>query len=538
MVPQPKRIDEAHQNAKTVEALNDCKATLLSRSNRGQVDGPTHRFLTVYFIAQDIHERISSSHYRYQDLAEQFKRSDLLFRFKYVLEQQSKACAEAAYALRNGQHFNQQQNATSAIEELQRAIDYLELTDSHEYRSLHNQIKALFNNLVMVENQLTNITNPDASDLLNDDSLDDTEAHTPQAMWERVKNNLTPSSLLFRHALRLSTALVVGYGIILWVGIDPGYWILLTILFVCQPNYSATRQKLISRVGGTVAGLIAGVLLLTLFPSYTAQMVFIVLSGVAFFVFRAANYSYATAFITILVLFCFNQIGESYTLILPRLLDTLIGCFLSVVAVMFILPDWQSRRLHSVMATAILANRAYLAQIVGQYRVGKKDDLSYRIARRDAHSHSANLSAAISNMLAEPGRYRTAIDESFRFLTLNQALLSYISALGAHRTRIDNTETHQLILDSHKLIHQDLEKLHQQLNREAIATEPYNSQGLDERLKNWRDNDDSAAGLVLQQLHLILRMLPELHDLADHFAGCKRTRRRPLSFVEKIVKKD
>lgn len=540
MLPQPKRIEEARQNAHTVDALNECKATLLSRSNRGQVDGPTHRFLNVYFIAQDIHERISSSHYRYQDLAEQFKRSDLLFRFKYVLERQSQACAQTARALRNGQAFTHQPDAGKAIEELQGAISYLEQAGNPQWDRLLPQIKALFNNLMMIEKQLANISNPDASEEISDEALNDTDAHTPAAMWERIKSNLTPSSLLFRHAVRLSTALVAGYGIIQLLNIDPGYWILLTILFVCQPNYSATRQKLLSRIAGTVAGLVAGVILLALFPSYTAQMVFIVLSGVAFFIFRVANYGYATAFITILVLFCFNQMGQSYALILPRLADTLIGCLLSAIAVMFILPDWQSKRLHSVMAAAIEANRQYLAQIVGQYRIGKKDDLSYRIARREAHSQSANLSSAISNMLAEPGRYRSAIDESFRFLTLNQALLGYISALGAHRTRIDNSAIHQLILTSHKVIHQRLDGLAQQLNSDstAITESTTESQALEEELEKWRDEENSSARLVLQQLHLILGMLSELDQLADHFAICKRGKSSQEASVENLSKND
>ncbi|MCE7602490.1 TIGR01666 family membrane protein, partial [Vibrio fluvialis] len=78
--------------------------------------------------------------------------------------------------------------------------------------------------------------------------------------------------------------------------------------------------------------------------------------------------------------------------------------------------------LHKVMADAIDANKQYLGQIIGQYRIGKKDNLTYRIARRNAHNQDAALAAAVSNMLAEPGKYRTATDESFRFLTLNHAL--------------------------------------------------------------------------------------------------------------------
>lgn len=45
---------------------------------------------------------------------------------------------------------------------------------------------------------------------------------------------------------------------------------------------------------------------------------------------------------------------------------------LSGSGVVLILPDWQSKRLHKVMAEAIDANKQYLAQIIGQYRIGKK----------------------------------------------------------------------------------------------------------------------------------------------------------------------
>ncbi|NMS37237.1 FUSC family protein, partial [Vibrio parahaemolyticus] len=100
-----------------------------------------------------------------------------------------------------------------------------------------------FNNLATVEKQLNNINNPDVEGL-EEDTLADTNPHTLKAMWQRISANLHKDSMLFRHALRMSIALTIGYGIIQIFNIDRGYWILLTTLFVCQPNYSATRQKL------------------------------------------------------------------------------------------------------------------------------------------------------------------------------------------------------------------------------------------------------------------------------------------------------
>ncbi len=519
LTPQPFRIEEARLNATTVTALNHCKATFLSRSKRGHVDGASDRFLNIYFLAQDIHERISSSHYRYQELSQHFERFDILFRFKHLLETQANACRDIAESIRLGKEYQHSGDSIIALDELANSLQYLQKQDNGQWHSLLNQLNYLFNNLSTVEKQLNNVSNPDAN-RLEEGVLDDTEAHSLKSMWERIKSNFTSDSMLFRHAVRMSIALTAGYGIIQFFEIERGYWILLTTLFVCQPNYSATRQKLVARIIGTLAGLLLGVLLLTFFPSQESQLVFIVISGVAFFAFRLANYGYATGFITLLVLFCFNQLGEGYAVVLPRLADTLVGCALAVLAVVLIFPDWQSKRLHKVMAETVAANRTYLAQIIGQYRIGKKDNLSYRIARRHAHNQDANLTNAISAMLAEPGRYRSATEESFRFLTLSHALLSYISALGAHRTRIDKDDTHQLVLDAHRVIHQHLEVLFNQLNEhcDGCDTSEIDDPNLEARLAEWREEDENSVRMVLQQLYLIYRMLPELHSLASKFA--------------------
>jgi len=517
--PQPYRIEEANLNATTVSALNDCKATFLARSKRGNIHTTENRLLNIYFLAQDIHERVSSTHYRYQDLASRFDRSDVLFRFKYLIETLAKSCREISLTIKMDNTYQHNPNVTKALSELKLSLEYLKQKSNPEWKPLLSQMGYLFDNLATIEKQLHNISQPTV-ETLDETDLHDHNVHNLKNMWLRIKSNLTPESLLFRHAVRMSIALTVGYGILQGLDLPLGYWILLTTLFVCQPNYAATRKRITLRVVGTISGLIIGGILLTLFPSQESQIAIIVISGVLFFSFRINNYAFATGFITILVLFCFSQLGAGFSIILPRLLDTIIGCVLAVLAVAFILPDWHARRLHIVMADAVEKNRLYLAQIIGQYRIGKKDSLAYRIARREAHNQDAALTAAINNMLAEPGRYHTATDESFRFLTLNHALLSYISALGAHRARLEDESVHKLILDSHRVIHQHLQQIHQQLlqQHETCDTTDIDSVGLQQRLTDWREDDTSSAKLVLQQLHLIYHTLPELHALAAKLA--------------------
>ncbi|HIF9226820.1 TPA: YccS family putative transporter [Photobacterium damselae] len=512
--PQPLRLDAAHNNAKVVAALNGAKATLLHRARRGQPHTTGDRFLKIYFMAQDIHERVSSSHYRYQDLAATFQRSDVLFRFQRLLRAQAMACRDIAKALAMGKPYQHLEITEKTLDELRESINYLKAQNNPQWRLLLTQLDYLFSNLATVERQLANISNPDAT-VTDETELADNEAHSIPDLWRRITSQLNPQSLLFRHALRMAIALTVGYGCIQFLHLERGYWILLTTLFVCQPNYSATRQKLVQRVIGTLGGLLAGIPLLYLFPGQEGQLVLMILAGVLFFAFRMVRYDLATAFITLLVLFCFNQLGEGFAVILPRLGDTLLGCFLAVIAVSYIFPDWESHRLHKVMASSVNANREYLGQIIAQYRLGKRDCLNYRVARRNAHNTDAQLSTAISNMLAEPGRYRMATNESFRFLTLNHAMLSYISALGAHRTQLEDNETYHLVSQAYRSINEHLESLTLQLEQNKPMAMPETDSALEQSLSQWRDDDCESTKMVLQQLHLIQRMLPELHSLTN-----------------------
>ncbi|WP_275585137.1 FUSC family membrane protein, partial [Stenotrophomonas maltophilia] len=79
-------------NSALVALLNQTKASLLTRlkGDRGQ-RGP-RRPLHYYFVAQDIHERASSSHVQYHALSRQFRHSDILFRFQRLLSMQARAC--------------------------------------------------------------------------------------------------------------------------------------------------------------------------------------------------------------------------------------------------------------------------------------------------------------------------------------------------------------------------------------------------------------------------------------------------------------
>ncbi len=429
--------DLALANGQLVATLNQTKVSLLTRLRGDRGQRGTRRTLQYYFVAQDIHERASSSHIQYQTLRDQFRYSDVMFRFQRMLSMQAQACQKLSRAILLREPYQHDAHFERAFMHLDAALDRVRASGASDEQI--NALGFLLNNLRAIDAQLATIesvqtTAPAGSNtetLLADDRLGGLND-----IWLRLRRNMSPESALFRHAVRMSLVLCAGYAFIQFTGLQHGYWIPLTSLFVCQPNYNATRHRLALRIIGTLVGVAIGLPVLLLVPSIEGQLVLIVLTGVLFFAFRNVQYAHATMFITLLVLLCFNLLGEGFEVALPRIIDTLIGCAIAWAAVSFIWPDWKFRNLPRVLDRAMNANCRYLDAILEQYHQGRDNRLAYRVARRDAYNRDAELASVVSNLSTEPRADGAQRETAFRLLCLNHTFTSYISALGAHREKL------------------------------------------------------------------------------------------------------
>ncbi|MBJ2288856.1 TIGR01666 family membrane protein [Pseudomonas sp. MF5691] len=515
---EARRLELAQQNGRVVAALNAAKEIILHRVGNGRPGSKVSRYLKLYFLAQDIHERASSSHYPYNALAEAFFHSDVLFRCQRLLRQQGKACQALAESIQLRQPFVYDASFAEALGDLNASLEHLRIQSNPAWRGLLRSLRALAANLSTLDRLLSDASNPDSLADASDSSLLDRSPRNLQEMWTRLRTQLTPTSLLFRHALRLPLALSVGYGMVHLIHPSQGYWIILTTLFVCQPNYGATRRKLGQRIVGTAIGLTVAWALFDLFPNPLVQSMFAIAAGLVFFINRTTRYTLATAAITLMVLFCFNQVGDGYGLFLPRLFDTLLGSLIAGLAVFLFLPDWQGRRLNKVLANTLTCNSIYLRQIMQQYAAGKSDDLAYRLARRNAHNADAALSTTLANMLMEPGYFRKEADVGFRFLVLSHTLLSYLSGLGAHRdTQLPADVREHLIEGAGKTLATSIDEIASGLaNKQPIAVQSDAEEALAVELEQMPDEIDEAQRLVQTQLALICRQLGPLRTLAAH----------------------
>ncbi len=514
---EERRLQLAQQNGRVVSALNATKETLLHRLGNGRPGVKISHYLKLYFLAQDLHERVSSSHYPYQELARAFFHSDVLFRCGRLLRLQGVACVDLANAVQLRQPFRYNEANAQALGDLESSLEHLRMQSNPAWRGLLRSLRALSGNLATMQRQLSTATNPDALEGEQDSSLLDRQPQSLRDAFNRIRLQLTPTSLLFRHALRMSLALLCGYAVLHTIHPEQGYWVLLTTVFVCQPNYGATRIKLVQRVTGTALGLAVGWALFDLFPSQQIQALFAVIAGVVFFATRSSRYTLATAAITLLVLFCFNQVGDGYGLFWPRLVDTLLGSLIAAAAVFFVLPDWQGRRLNQVVANTLARSADYLRQIMAQYESGKRDDLAYRLARRNAHNADAALSTTLSNMLLEPGHFRKDAETGFRFLILSHTLLNYLSGLGAHRESLPVDARDDMLESAAEQLASSLDELANGLqHNQPVAVYSEAEEALAQQLEQASEDIDDSHRLLQTQLGLICRQLAPLRSMAAH----------------------
>lgn len=507
--------DLAIANGQLVTTLNQTKVSLLTRLRGDRGQRGTRRTLQYYFVAQDIHERASSSHIQYQTLRDHFRYSDVMFRFQRMLSMQAQACQKLSRAILLREPYQHDAHFERAFMHLDAALDRVQASGAPS-----EQMKALgflLNNLRAIDAHLATIESAQSSsapansateNLLADDGL-----NSFSDIWLRLRRNMSPESALFRHAVRMSLVLCTGYAFIQFTGLNHGYWILLTSLFVCQPNYNATRHRLALRIIGTLIGVAIGLPILLLVPSVEGQLLLIVLTGVLFFAFRNVQYAHATMFITLLVLLCFNLLGEGFEVALPRIFDTLIGCAIAWAAVSFIWPDWKFRNLPRALDQAINANCRYLDAILEQYHQGRDNRLAYRVARRDAHSRDGELASVVSNLSTEPRANSAMRETAFRLLCLNHTFTSYISALGAHREKLTTAEILALLDDA--VCYVD-DALHHTPADEQRVQQALNS--LQTRIQHLEPRADSKEPLVLQQIGLLLALLPEICRLQKQVA--------------------
>ncbi|MBI9057218.1 MAG: TIGR01666 family membrane protein [Labilibaculum sp.] len=409
-------------NSKLVNSLGGCKNVLNSYEDAMKNHEALRPYLHKFLLLQSLHERAASSHDRYDLLSDNPENHEILEGLGQLLLQLSIACHEVSKSLIMGTVYHHPISLKWTVSALKAKVK--KQNASGKYSSLSLLLQNLTQSHLSLQNMNFNV----------DSGILPRVDRDSRSLWQRFKEQLNWNHPRLRYAIRLSSCFLLGYILINQFNLEKGEWILLTSLFVCQPSYSETRRRLFQRILGTLSGVVIGVAIVQLLPTKEGQIALLLGAAYAFFAWLRKNYSISVIFVTIFVIAAFNLLaGKGVAVMGPRIVDTLIGAILAIAVVRFLWPDWQYKKLPKLLANALQQNSNYFKSILAEYKDAKEDDLDYRISRYRAHQADSALALSWQGMKLEPKRQQKFQKHAFALTYLNHALLSYLSALGAHR---------------------------------------------------------------------------------------------------------
>jgi uncharacterized membrane protein (TIGR01666 family) len=252
--------------------------------------------------------------------------------------------------------------------------------------------------------------------------------------WRLFAGNLNWRSNIFRHSLRVSLATLAGYMISRLLGVGHGYWILLTVIVILKPAYSLTKRRNYERLVGTLAGALAGLLIIYYIRDRTALFVLMVVFMIGTYAFLRTNYLLCVTLMTPYVLLLFHLLypNDFRVIISDRVIDTAIGSAIAFLANLFLIPSWEHEQITPFMIRVVDDNLQYFLDSAGAF-VGRPVSLTqYKLSRKRAFVSLANLSDAFNRMLSEPKSKQKNALKMHQFVVSSHMLTSHIATLSTY----------------------------------------------------------------------------------------------------------
>ncbi|WP_452225846.1 FUSC family membrane protein [Lacinutrix cladophorae] len=339
-------------------------------------------------------------------------------------------------------------------------------------------------------------------------------------------------SPMLRHALRLSITILLGFLLGSILDLKNAYWIVLTIIVIMRPNYGLTKERSKNRIIGTIIGALIATSIVLLTKNTTIYMVLAVTSLTFAFSLIQQSYKVGAAFITIHIVFVYSLIEpNAFAVIQYRVIDTVIGASLAVLANYLLFPSWEYKNLDTVIIDVISSNKNYLEATKKLYHNKEENNLAYKISRKKAFLAMSNLNAAFQRVTQDPKSKQKEAALIYDIVTLNHTILSAIASIGSyilnHNTTSASEEFDTIIESISKALNHSSSKL------ESSKTIPFSEEKeivlahkkLQERYQNLSQKRDIAieagqtqiddkALLNLQEAHLISNQLLWLKSLS------------------------
>ena len=223
--------------------------------------------------------------------------------------------------------------------------------------------------------------------------------------WEALRAAGGPSSLAPVAAARIGIAVAAGIAIGRLIGLAHGYWVGLTAAAVLQAtNVTLVRRRAAQRAAGTALGVLLAAGVLALDPGTAVTIAAIVALQSIAELLVGVHYGIAVVFITSLPLLLIHLAGATASgaaLAGARLIDTVVGCAVGVLAGVLLWPGASRNRLPAAQAAAVDRIGDVLQ---ASYRAGARAGAALHRVRRDLRTALVNMQAVQRDALGDAGQ--------------------------------------------------------------------------------------------------------------------------------------
>jgi uncharacterized membrane protein (TIGR01666 family) len=413
---------------------------LIRNHSTAGTSNKTRRMLVVFIYLLEILELALSTSFDHSKLHEKFKgHSKVLHTYQNLAYNLASTLKKISKSLENKKKYVPKHQLLQDLEAFENAIKAYE--DELGAAEASEGVYMLTNMLHYAEKQVEKIkiierSFTETSELrdLKGRDKDLEKFLTPEYYpFRTLKENLSFSSTIFRHSLRLTITIALGFIIGLIFPLQNVYWILLTIVVIMRPGYGLTKERSYQRIIGTVAGGVIAFVILSFVHNSIVIGTLSIICMMLGFTFTAINYRIGATFVTIYVVFIYSMLNPDIIHVIQyRILDTAVGAALSFGASYFFWPTWEFINQPVFIKKSIEANRNYLNEISLLYNKKEGVTTSYRLARKSAFIEIGNLMSSYQRMTQEPKSKQKQLQQVYKLAVLNHTLLSSLASLGTY----------------------------------------------------------------------------------------------------------
>jgi uncharacterized membrane protein YccC len=251
-------------------------------------------------------------------------------------------------------------------------------------------------------------------------------------------------SVWFLNSLRGSLALAAAVLVADLSSVQHGFWVVLGTLSVLRTNASSTESTALRALAGTVAGFVAGALLLLGIGTSTAALwtTLPIALAVAAYAPGTLPFWFGQAAFTVVVLVLFNLLAPTgWRVGLLRIEDVAIGCVVSLAVGFLFWPRGAASVVGDDLADAFRRGAAYLTQAV-DWALGTRHEPPD--AGAAAVTAGIRLDEALRGFLAEQGAKRVSKEDLWMLVMASMRLrLTAYSLAGLQAPEHVRQHAHQ-----------------------------------------------------------------------------------------------